>query len=319
MDKNSAIEQLKELLNYDTPVICLEEKENAVYVKREDCIPFSFGGNKVRIAASYFIDLINRGCDAVVTYGSSSSNLCRVIANMAYRYGIKCIIVSPEENYVDTPNSVFVKFLNAEIVKTKLDNVSRTIEEVMEKLRKTCNPYFIYGGGHGKLGTESYRVVLRQITQFENDNCFRFDRIFITLATGTSMSGLIIESSLEKEPHHIVGISVAREGNKANEIMKNAILEYKDILPQDRICSYEILDDYRCGGYGMFDSRIVATVQNQFAVNGMHLDTTYTGKGFCGMKGYLENRFISNERVLFIHTGGTPLFFRNNSNFLEEK
>ena len=41
----------------------------------------------------------------------------------------------------------------------------------------------------------------------------------------------------------------------------------------------------------------------------MPLDPTYTGKAFWGMQDYLNRKCITGKKVLFIHTGGTPLFF----------
>ena len=42
---------------------------------------------------------------------------------------------------------------------------------------------------------------------------------------------------------------------------------------------------------------------------GIPLDSTYTGKAFRGMLSYLEENGIHGQKILFIHTGGTPLFF----------
>ena len=72
--------------------------ENQYYIKREDLIPFSFGGNKARKAAEFYKEIKACGADIVVTYGSNSSNHCRIIANMAAALGIACHIISPEEN-----------------------------------------------------------------------------------------------------------------------------------------------------------------------------------------------------------------------------
>ena len=43
--------------------------------------------------------------------------------------------------------------------------------------------------------------------------------------------------------------------------------------------------------------------------NGIPLDPTYTGKAFWGMLQYLKDHGIRGKRILFLHTGGTPLFF----------
>ena len=82
--------------------------ENNVYMKREDLIPFSFGGNKARKAVLFLEDIIKNKNDIVVTYGSSSSNHCRIVANMAAARKLKCYIVSPEEDYETTKNSEMV-------------------------------------------------------------------------------------------------------------------------------------------------------------------------------------------------------------------
>ena len=99
LEKNAILKELDWLLKFNTPIYQIEDETNNIYVKREDLIPFSFGGNKVRIAANYFKDLITNDFDAVMSYGASSSNMCRVIAAMAKKYGINCFIVSPEEGY----------------------------------------------------------------------------------------------------------------------------------------------------------------------------------------------------------------------------
>lgn len=72
-------------INIDaTPIQKLNMKlnDNAIFIKRDDLIPFSFGGNKARKAKLFFEDLERRKSDCVVTYGSSSSNHCRIVANL---------------------------------------------------------------------------------------------------------------------------------------------------------------------------------------------------------------------------------------------
>ena len=45
------------------------------------------------------------------------------------------------------------------------------------------------------------------------------------------------------------------------------------------------------------------------SVNGIELDTTYTGKAYVGCEKYLQDNNIKGKKVLFVHTGGLPLFF----------
>ena len=67
-----------------TPIQFLWEDEqgNRVYVKREDLLPYSFGGNKARIGLEYLADMERQGKDHLIAYGNARSNLCRVLSNL---------------------------------------------------------------------------------------------------------------------------------------------------------------------------------------------------------------------------------------------
>ncbi len=67
-------------------------------MKRDDKLPFSYGGNKVRIAHELMNDIMAGGYTAVISYGSESSNMNRAIADMANAYGIKCYVIIKTED-----------------------------------------------------------------------------------------------------------------------------------------------------------------------------------------------------------------------------
>src|SRR5699024_6057124 len=78
----------------DIEFIAEDHKSNNIYIKRDDLIPFSFGGNKARKATYFFDEILAGNFNVVVTYGSKVSNHCRIISNLCFKYGIKCIVVS---------------------------------------------------------------------------------------------------------------------------------------------------------------------------------------------------------------------------------
>ncbi len=43
--------------------------------------------------------------------------------------------------------------------------------------------------------------------------------------------------------------------------------------------------------------------------NSIILDPVYTGKAFYGMSQYIRENKIQGKNILFIHTGGLPIFF----------
>ena len=83
-----------------TPIQFLWEDEqgNRVYVKREDLLPYSFGGNKARIGLEYLADMERQGKDHLIAYGNARSNLCRVLSNLCCARNIPCTILSPADD-----------------------------------------------------------------------------------------------------------------------------------------------------------------------------------------------------------------------------
>lgn len=294
-----------------TPIykINVDLNENEIFVKRDDLLPFSFGGNKARKAELFFKEIEKGGYDTVVTYGSGSSNHCRIVANMAVAKGLRCVIISPEEGYEETANSKMVRMFGAEIVKTPVSEVSSTIDRIMEKLREDSKPYFIQGGGHGNTGTQAYVDAYKEICCYEKEYGVQFDYIFHASGTGTTQAGLVCGKILNGDSfRRIVGISIARKNPRGGEVVIESVNSYLDD-GGDYSAEVEFRDEYVCGGYGLYDDDILKTIREVLVCDGMPLNTTYTGKAFCGMKKYIQQNDIKGKKILFINTGGTPLFF----------
>ena len=68
-------------------------------------------------------------------------------------------------------------------------------------------------------------------------------------------------------------------------------------------------DNYLCGGYGRYDERISEVISRLMRSCGVPLDPTYTGKAFYGMEQWIEEHDVRSKNILFLHTGGTPLYF----------
>jgi len=294
----------------ETPIQELGEYSgNRLFMKREDLIPFSFGGNKARKALLFFREIDAGDYDCVVTYGSSSSNHCRVVANMCCQRGMGCFIISPEEAYEPTFNSRMMELFGAKMRTVPVSEVHDAIEGKLEELRKQGKkPYFIEGGGHGNIGTEAYVQCYREIRQWEEKNGVHFDEIFFASGTGTTQAGLICGQLLSGDERKIIGISIARKNPRGRNVVLDSVRAYLNgSVPEEAIQAATIFEDQFTEGYGKEDPRIQRTIENVMRHYGIPLDATYTGKAFMGMAVHLEAERRKN--VLFIHTGGTPLYF----------
>lgn len=295
---------------------------NRLYMKRDDLLPFSMGGNKVRIAEAFYQDMVRRGCDSMIIYGSRHSNLCRVLANLCCSRNTKCrMICSHEEGEENTPtnNTHLIEWADVEMIHCAKNQIAQTVERTMEMLREGgSRPYYIYGDkfGKGNEGTAAvaYADAYAEITSFEKRNGWEFDYIFCPSGTGATQSGLICGHLLAGDHKKIVGIMISsRETQRAHEVIADGIADYFAkrglALPHEYEQQIILADSYRLGGYGRYDERIVRLIRSEYRRNSVPLDPVYTAKAFWGMKEYIRDAQIRDSRILFLHTGGAPLFY----------
>lgn len=311
---------MKEILLFEgkmerTPITQLSENygANHFYIKRDDLLPFSFGGNKVRKAAEFYREIKEAGAKVIVTYGSNGSNHCRIISNMAVAMGLSCHIISPNGNTELLYNTRLIQQFGAKITTCPVESVSETIDTVMYEYRKQNIPaYFIEGGGHGNLGTEGYVKAYQEIEDYEKETGEYFDYIFHASGTGTTQAGLVCGKLLNgNRTTVVVGISIAREQERGRNVVRESIKSYLgkkfELLYQEEHLVFT--DQFRMGGYGKHNSELKPFLQTVMNREGIPMDTTYVGKAFYGMVQYVKEHKIQGKNILFIHTGGAPLFF----------
>ena len=302
-----------------------------LYVKRDDLIPVAMGGNKVRIAAEIFAEMSRRGCDAVITYGSVTSNLNRAVALMAKDAGVKCYAIVKKDTCAAVEklplNYRLVLASGAEVAETDSTHVGETVARVMAESRaRGENPFYVYGDetGHGneEVLSRAYQKVYGEILRQEQalfDGEYHFTEIFTAVGTGSTVSGLIAAAGGEGAlpgmtdagaapgaaatgERHITGISVARS--------REAVLAA--IGPEDE--RFTITDAYLAGGYGQTAAAGAKPASlEDFCLrtslaHAMPLDPVYTGKALFGTMEEIKKRGITGK-VLFLHTGGTPLYY----------
>lgn len=303
-------------MEYITPITnCSDlDTENEIFIKREDLLPFSFGGNKVRIAQEFFADMESKGKDCLIGYGNVRSNLCRVLANMSYaKTGGKgiCHIISPADDdgtEIATYNRLIARSCGAVIHSCTKQNVAETVASVLKQCEEEgMKPYYIYGDANGH-GNEA--VPVRAYVKVYQEIAGKYDYIFLATGTGMTQAGLIAGKILQQGNENIVGISVARSAKHEIPVIHNYVNAYFRLIgkkvPREEII---LADDYIGHGYGACTEEISKTIQMMMVRYGIPFDTTYTGKAFFGMMKFLEKEKIMGKRILFIHTGGTPLFF----------
>lgn len=288
--------------------------DNRLFVLRDDLYPDLLGGNKCRFADEIFKDLKEKNKDCIITYGDKQSNLNRVIAVRAEKEGIPCFVLVGKTSLDDKPafNYELIKRTKAHILFSDKKDLRGKIEDLIFKLReKGFNPYYVYGNSSGegneRILVQAYAKVFDEIVIYEKDNNLFFDSIYLASGTGTTQAGLIIGNIKHSHKTKIIGISIARNEKQGKKAICNNLFEYYgEKKPEDLIC---FLDKYVIDGYGSTNKDVISLINDLFIKEGLLLDQTYTGKAFWGMMNEIVENKITNSNILFVHTGGTPIFF----------
>lgn len=317
---SSPIEKIKNASDF---IEEFKNNGNTLYVKREDLLPFCFGGNKVRLGAYYLEDAKKKGCGAMVIHGSGTSNMCRVLAALCSREQFPCHVLTNSEDdgtYIQTCNNVL--FSNCGFPVTYCDQYDE--EEKLQRIRadfeaKGLKVYYIYDDDSIPAAVQSYVDAYKEITGQAGDT--PFDYIFITLGTGITFSGLLrgqedyVAAQKEKgkdiKVPKIVGVTISRTPERAGEFVKKYSTLYRKENPavdNGITADFEIYGGGRLGGYGVFDDDVLAGCRTFYGNTGIGLDPIYSGKSFYAMKKYIRENNITGKKILFVQTGSAPLF-----------
>lgn len=293
-----------------TPMYLLETDENGnrFFIKREDLLPYSFGGNKARIGAEYLADMLEKGCNHMVAYGNARSNLCRVLSNLCAGAGVPITIITPADDdgqRREAFNGRLCELFGANIVPCLKTNVAETVDQVLEAIRqKGETPYYIYGDRTGQ-GNRAVPVRAYEKAWAEIRAQGTFDKIVLALGTGMTQAGLLCGMKDDSYQPEVIGISIARDEENARKHIQAYITA---CAGEGASASIRICDRFR-SGYGRYDEEIALCIRDVMTRHGIPLDGTYTAKAFHGMKMLAREEGWHDQRVLFLHTGGTPLFF----------
>ncbi|MBR3396846.1 MAG: pyridoxal-phosphate dependent enzyme [Lachnospiraceae bacterium] len=306
-----------------TPIhrIGTDEYENEFFMKREDLLPFSFGGNKVRFAQGYLHDMQAKKCDALVMYGGERSNLCRILSAMCTGRDIPFSrVYNMDDDEPGMPsgfNGELVTSCGGKVYECHKPEISAAVERAMEDFRaEGRNPYYIYGNKFGQgnvhVPMEQYHGVYEDIIRQEEELGISFDQIYLASGTNATHSGILAGQLENGDARQVIGISVTRNAVRAREVILGNLEEYASKKGINYSLSPEasvfITDEYLCGGYGRYNEEITDTIREIYRKYGIPLDPTYTGKAWWGMKKYIEKNGIRGKKILFLHTGGSPLF-----------
>lgn len=276
-----------------------------LYIKRDDFFPMSGGGNKARKILYIINNAIKNEYDALVTNGSIQSNHARAAAIACATNNLHCKLVlhgDPSKVYHLTGNLLLMKLSTAEIEVVPISQLSEAMDRsILEMRAKGLNPLYVWGGGHCLQGSLAYYDAAKEAQK----QCGEWipDYIVHASGTGTTQAGLSV--GFAGSNAKVIGISIAREKERGESIIRESIDELKDYLKLDRPVNIDFRDDWIYGGYEKVNDNIIENIKMAAECEGLILDPTYTGKAFTALVDMIRNGEIPKDsKVLFWHTGG---------------
>jgi 1-aminocyclopropane-1-carboxylate deaminase/D-cysteine desulfhydrase-like pyridoxal-dependent ACC family enzyme len=281
----------------------------ALLIKRDDAIPFGFGGNKIRKVAIVAAAAIAGGADTLLSVGGVQSNSARVVAAVAARTGLACALVAngtrPDRL---TANALLNSLLGAEVhyVESRADRAPAMARLAESFRRAGRHPYEIPLGASTSLGALGF---VRAIGEMARQGVVP-DVIVHSTSSGGTQAGLVAGCALHGLPTRVLGISADDPAESIRRTVREIITGMGPLLGVDGGAlagAREIeIDDTHVGeGYGAPSPASREAASLLASREAIFVDHTYTAKALAGLLHHVRHgTFAADQTVLFWHTGG---------------
>ena len=291
-----------------------------LWIKRDDLLGLAGGGNKTRKLEFLVADALAKGADTLVTVGAPQSNHCRLTLAAAVREGLKCRLVIEERvpgsyRADASGNNLLFDLMGVErvtVVAGGSDLAAAMTAELAALVDAGRLGYAIPGGGSNPRGALGYVACAEELLAQSFEQGVAFDHVVVASGSAGTHAGLVVGLEAANANLPVTGINVRRaqaeqEGNV--HALAQATAAFAEVPPVAR-AAVTCLDRWVGPGYSLPTPAMVAAVRLLASTDGVLLDPVYTGKAMAGLLDLVrEGRFRKGERVVFVHTGGSPALF----------
>ncbi|MEO9079905.1 MAG: D-cysteine desulfhydrase [Rhodanobacter sp.] len=292
-----------------------------IYIKRDDLLGLTSGGNKTRKLEFVVADALAQKADTLITVGAVQSNHCRLTLAAAVKEGLKCRLILEERvpdsyNVNASGNNLLYKLLGADkitVVPGGTDLQQAMQREADEVAANGGKPYMVPGGASNPLGSLGYVSCAQEILTQLFDMSLHIDHVVCASGSGGTHAGLVAGFYGNQSGIPVTGISVrGKAAPQAEKILglANATAKLAGAITEIPAEAVRVRDEFVGAGYSLPTPEMTAAFQMFAQTEGLLLDPVYTGKTAAGLIGLIrEGAFKRDSNVLFIHTGGAPAIY----------
>jgi D-cysteine desulfhydrase len=297
---------------------CPDGKSPNVWIKRDDMLGLTPGGNKTRKLEFLAADALAQGADTLITCGAPQSNHCRATLSAAIKEDMKCRFVIEERvphSYREdaSGNNFLFRLLGVEAITVVPagTNMMEAMQQVADGLaRGGRKGYIVPGGGSNAIGGLGYVACAQELQQQFFEQGVQIDKIVVGSGSSGTHGGLLAGFLGNSIHIPIIGIGVSRDPTDQDPLVHKETQAVADLLGLGITVARESVvshGDWWRPKYSVPNQAMVEAVQMLARTEAILLDPVYTGKIMAGLIGLARRGYFSKDaNVLFIHTGGAP-------------
>ncbi|SDY87950.1 D-cysteine desulfhydrase [Citreimonas salinaria] len=292
-----------------------------IWIKRDDCTGMSTGGNKTRKLEFLMAEAERQGADMVMTQGAVQSNHARQTAAFAAKLGLDCHLLleertgSKDRNYNANGNVLLDRLHGASTERREAGlDMNAELETAAEMFRaEGRNVYTIPGGGSNPTGALGYVNCALELVSQANDRGLVIDHLVHATGSAGTQAGLVVGMNAINAQIPILGVGVRAPKQKQEENVFSLALATAEKLGCAGVVAREDVvanTDYVGDGYGVPTESGIEAIRMFAQLEGILLDPVYSAKGAAGLIDLIrKGHFSKDERVVFLHTGGSAALF----------
>lgn len=292
-----------------------------IYIKRDDLLGLTSGGNKTRKLEFLVADALAQKADTLITCGAVQSNHCRLTLSAAVKEGLKCRLVLEERvpgsyNPEASGNNFLFQLLGVEkiIVVPAGSDMMAAMNSVAKELEAEGRKgYVIPGGGSNAIGATGYVACAQEIQDQLFQMGIEIHRVCVASGSAGTHAGLLTGFLGCNMNIPIVGIGVSRDPQDQDPLVHKVAVEtakrlgIRQEIEKDSVVTF---GDYWRPQYSVPNAKMVEAVNLMAKTEGILLDPVYTGKAMAGLIDLCRNGYFKKEEsLLFVHTGGSPALY----------
>ncbi len=292
-----------------------------IWIKRDDCTGMSTGGNKTRKLEFLMAEAVAEKADMVMTQGAIQSNHARQTAAFAAKLGMACHLLlenrtgSTDPNYTQNGNVLLDTLHGAthELRESGLD-MHAEMETVAEQYRgRGKNVYVIPGGGSNPTGALGYANCALELVNQANERGLKIDHLVHATGSAGTQAGLVTGIKAINAGIPVLGIGVrAPKEAQENNVYQLSLATAKKLGCDGVVKREDVVanTDYVGEGYGLPAASTLEAIDMFAKLEAILLDPVYSGKGAAGLIDLIrKGHFRKDEKVVFLHTGGSAALF----------